>query len=136
MATSSDLMVAAIDYRSTRIYRLDADPDGRPTRVVAEDPKGYFRHLHSKAGTLDGFYLSDDPEYWRAIAAELREAAAVLVLGHGTGKANASHKFIAYCEEHDRELAQRIVGDLRCDIDDLTDRQVLRLAQRAFEPLT
>jgi len=129
------LMVAAIDYRSTRIWALDADANGRPERIVAEDPKGYFRHLHSKAGSPEGFYLHDDPEYWRAIAEALGSATGVLLLGHGNGKANASHRFVAYVEEHRRDVADRIIADVRVDVDDLTDRQVLRLAQQYVEPV-
>lgn len=134
-AAEPRLMVAAIDYRSTRIWALDADPHGRPERVVAEDPKGYFRHLHSKAGSPEGFYTPDDPEYWRAIADAVESASGILLLGHGQGKANASHRFIGYVEEHRRDVADRIVADVRVDVDDLTDRQILRLAQRYFEPV-
>lgn len=56
----------------------------------------------------------------------------ILLLGHGTGKANASHHFVAYAEKHFSDVCAKLVAEVRCDIDDLTDRQVLRLAQQYF----
>jgi hypothetical protein len=124
-------VVVAIDYAESRIYVLDGSP--RPERVVPSDPRGYHRQLHSKAGTLSGYYDPDDVEVWRSLAQQLRGAQAILVLGHGSGKANASHQFITYVEKHDREIARRILGDVRVDVDDLTDAQVLRLGQQFFD---
>ena len=126
-------VVVAIDYAESRIYVLEGDGRGRPERVFPSDPRGYHRHLHSKAGSLSGYYDPDDVEVWRSLAEQLRGAAAILVLGHGSGKANASHQFIAYVEKHDRALATSILGDVRVDVDDLTDAQVLRLGQQFFD---
>jgi hypothetical protein len=126
-------VVVAIDFHESRIYLLDGGGVSRPEKVVPSDPRGYHRHLHTKAGTLQGWYDPDDVEVWRSLAEQLRGATAVLLLGHGNGKANASHQFIAYVEKHDRELAPTLLGDLRVDVDDLTDAQIVRLGQQFFD---
>jgi hypothetical protein len=54
-------------------------------------------------------------------------------LGHGKGKANASHQFVDYVEQHDRELAPALLGDVRVDVDDLTDAQIVRIGQQFFD---
>jgi len=126
-------VVVAIDYQESRIYLLDGGGRARPEKIVPLDPRGYHKHLHTKAGTLRGWYDPDDVEMWRSLAAQLRDAAAVLLLGHGNGKANASHQFIAYVEQHDRELAPAILGELRVDVDDLTDAQIVRIGQQYFD---
>lgn len=126
-------VVVAIDYAESRIYLLDGNARSRPERVVPSDPRGYHRHLHSKAGTLSGYYDPDDVEVWRSLAHQLRGAAAIVVLGHGSGKANASHQFIAYVEKHDRALASVILGEFRVDVDDLTDAQIVRVGQQFFD---
>lgn len=128
---SGRFVVVAIDCAESRIYVLEGSP--RPERVVPSDPRGYHRHLHSKAGTLSGFYDPDDVEVWRSLAEQLKGADAILVLGHGSGKANASHQFITYVEKHVRDVARAILGDVRVDVDDLTDAQVLRLGQQFFD---
>ena len=57
-------------------------------------------------------------------------------MGHGKGKANASHHWVTYVEKHCKDVAAKIVADVRVDIDHLTDEQVLRLAQLYFaDPL-
>jgi hypothetical protein len=125
-------VVAVIDFRSTRIYPTDATPEQRPEHIVAVDPHGHFHEVHHRAGNPDGAYEADDPEYWRGITEALAPAGAILVLSHGQGKANASHHWIAYVEQHRKDVAAKIVGDLRVDIDHLDDAQVLRVAQHFF----
>ena len=137
MAEDIDLVrgksvVAAIDFRQTRIWLTDAAPGQRPEQVVAPDPRGYFHEVQHRAGNPDGTYEADDPEYWRKITEALAPAGAVLVLGHGQGKANASHHWVVYVEAHRKDVAAKIVADLRVDIDHLDDAQILRLAQYIF----
>ena len=105
------ILVAAIDFHETRIWAIDADPQGRREHRVADNQ--------------DGTYGDDNDEY-------LGKADGILLLGHGNGKANASHHFVAYAEKHFSGVAAKLVAEVRCDIDDLTDRQVLRLAQQYF----
>ena len=59
-------------------------------------------------------------------------AGAILLFGHGRGKANASHQWVAYVEKHRPDVAAKVVADIRIDIDHLDDTQVLRLAQYYF----
>ncbi len=125
-------VVAAISYRETLIYATDADVGTHPERVIAPDPHGRFHKVHHKAGNPSGTYEADSPAYWAEITAELAPAGAILVLGDGKGKANASHHWITYVEEHHRDVAAKLVADVRVDIDHLDDRQVLRLAQIYF----
>lgn len=54
------------------------------------------------------------------------------MLGHGAGKANASHYWVAYAEKYCRDVAAKVVADVRADIGQLDDTQVLRLAQYYF----
>jgi hypothetical protein len=125
-------VVAVIDFRHTTIYPTDALPGERPEQIVATDPRGRFRKVHHRAGNPEGTYEDDSPEYWRAVADVLAPAGAILVFGHGRGKANASHHWVAYVEEHRRDVAAKVVADVRVDIDHLDDAQVLRLAQYYF----
>ena len=54
------------------------------------------------------------------------------MLGHGNGKANASHQWVAYAEKHAKDVAAKVVADVRADIDDLSDADILKLAQHYF----
>jgi hypothetical protein len=125
-----NLGVAAIDFHESRIFSVGRDESGKPDHVVPQDPHGYYRHMHHKAGSVTGAYLPDSDVYWRDLARHLHDFESIILLGHGTGKSNASHHFVAYVEKHESDLAARIVADIRCDIDDLTDAQVVRIAQQ------
>ncbi len=125
-------VVAVIDFRDSTIYPTDASPGERPERIVATDPRGLFHKIHHRAGNPKGTYEDDSPEYWHELTEALRPAGTILLLGHGGGKANASHHWVAYAEKHAPEVAAKVVADVRVDIDELDERQVLRLAQYYF----
>jgi hypothetical protein len=125
-------VVAVIDFHETVIYPTDAAPHQRPERLVATDPSGRFHQVHHHAGNPSGAYEDDSPAYWRALSEILSPAGAILLLGHGNGKANASHRFVAYVEEHHKDVAAKVVADVRVDIDHLEVNEVLGLAQYYF----
>lgn len=125
-------VVAVIDFHEAVVYPTDAAPRQRPERLVATDPEGHFHHLHHHAGNPSGAYEGDSPEYWRDLTEALSPAGAILLLGHGKGKANASHRWVAYVEQHHKDVAAKVVADVRVDIDHLEASQVLGLAQYYF----
>jgi hypothetical protein len=125
-------VVAVIDFHHSTIYPSDALPGERPHRIVATDPRGRFHKVHHRAGNPKGTYDDDSAEYWREVTEALAPAGAILLLGHGGGKANASHHWVAYVERHRKDVAAKVVADVRVDIDRLDERQVLRLAQYYF----
>ena len=126
-------VVAVIDFHEAVIYPTDAAPRQRPERLVASDPEGHFHEVHHHAGNPSGAYEDDSPAYWRDVTNALSPAGAILLLGHGKGKANASHRWVAYVEQHHKDVAAKVVADVRVDIDHLEVKQVLGLAQYYFE---
>jgi hypothetical protein len=138
MAQGNDLVrdknvLAVIDFRLTKIFPTDATTGQHPEHIVAVDPRGHYHEVHHRAGNPDGTYEADSPEYWREVTEALAPAGAILLLGHGKGKANASHHWVAYVEKHRKDVAAKIVADVRVDIDHLDDDQMLRLAQYFFD---
>jgi hypothetical protein len=125
-------VVAAIDFHRTRVYAVVQGDDGQPEKVLDVDPEGHSREIAHKAGNPNGTYENGNPEYWREITDALRPAAEILLLGHGNGKANASHQWVAYVEKHDHDVAAKVVADVRADIDDLTTGDVLARARHYF----
>jgi hypothetical protein len=125
-------VVAAIDFHRTRIYPSHATRDQNPEQVHDVDPQGHSHEIAHRAGNPGGTYEAGNPDYWREITDALQPAAAILLLGHGNGKANASHQWVAYAEKHAKDVAAKVVADVRADIDDLSDDDVLRFAQHYF----
>ncbi len=127
--------VVAVDFHHARIYAIDAPTHSRPEAVQATDPYNLDHNLYHRAGNPDGTYdidRIDTDEFFKTLALALREAQEVLLLGHGKGKSNASHIFETYLHKHYSDVAAKIVADIKCDIDDITDNQLLRLGELYF----
>jgi hypothetical protein len=125
-------VVAVVDFHETTIYATDTSPGQLPERVLVTDPQGHLHKVHHQAGNPKGAYEADNSAYWREVTDALAPAAAILVLGHGGGKANASHHWVGFVEKHRPDVAAKVTADVRIDIDHLDNTQVLRLAQYYF----
>jgi hypothetical protein len=125
-------VVATIDFHRTLIYPLGGAGAEPVERVEDVDPQGHAHEIRHKGGNPDGTYEAGNPDYWREISEALAPARAILLLGHGNGKANASHQWVAYAEKHRKDVAAKVIADVRADIDDLTPQQVVELAHRYF----
>jgi hypothetical protein len=125
-------VVAVIDFHRTRIYPITATSDAGPELVADVDPQGHSHEIAHRAGNPNGTYEAGNPDYWREITDALKPARAILLLGHGNGKANATHQWVAYVEQHAKDVAAKVIGDVRADIDDLSGNEVLELARHYY----
>jgi hypothetical protein len=126
-------VVVVIAYREATIYPTDAAPGSPPEHLVAPDRLGRYHKVHHQAGNPRGTYEDDSSQYWRDLTEALTPALSILVLGHGKGKANASHHWVTYVEKERPDVAAKIIADVRVDIDHLDDEQILRYAQRYYD---
>jgi hypothetical protein len=126
-------VVATIDFHRTLIYPLGRTGTEPPERVEDVDPQGHAHEITHRGGNPDGTYEAGNPDYWREISDALAPARAIVLLGHGNGKANASHQWVAYAEKHRKDVAAKVIADVRADIDDMTGHQVVQLAHHYFE---
>lgn len=125
-------VVATIDFHRTLIYPLGGGGAESSERIEDVDSQGHAHEIAHKGGNPDGTYEAGNPDYWREISEALSPARAILLLGHGNGKANASHQWVAYAEQHHKDVAAKVIADVRADIDDLTGPQVVQLAHHYF----
>ena len=125
-------VIVTVDFHEARIYPLSAAPHSKAETVSAEDPRGFYHNVYHRHGNPNGTYEADSPEYWRTLTAQLAPASEILLLGHGKGKANASHHLVAWMEKHASSVAAKIVAEVRTDIDDISNEQLLRLGEQYF----
>jgi hypothetical protein len=125
-------VVATIDFHRTLIYVLGGPGDNSPERIEDVESQGHAQEIAHKAGNPNGTYEAGNPDYWREISEALAPARAILLFGHGNGKANASHQWVAYAEQHHKDVAAKVIADVRADIDDLSGHQVVGLAHKYF----
>lgn len=128
--------VVAADFSHARIYAVAATAGTSPETVKAPDPSHVNHNLFHHHGNPSGAFDIDRPEtneYLKTLSHALAPADKILLLGHGGGKANFSHLLESYLEKHHRDVAAKIVANVRADIDDLTDAELLRLGEVYFD---
>jgi hypothetical protein len=129
------LAVVAIDAGHARVYAIEAEPNTAMETITAPDPSHVNHNIFHRHGNPSGAFDVDGAEttaYFKALAHALAPARGLLLVGHGKGKANFSHHFESFLEKHHRDVAAKIVANVRADIDDITDRQLLRLGEHHF----
>ena len=111
-----------LDHHEARIVHFNRDADDEE-RVRPADPP---RHLHVKAGSRSGTHITDEPAFYRDVAADLAAAHEILILGPSTAKA----EFVKYLHKHAPATAARVTG-----IETLarvTDPELLAEARKFF----
>lgn len=129
------LAVVAIDAGHARVYAIEAEPNTAMETITAPDPSHVNHNIFHRHGNPSGAFDVDGAEtsaYFKALAHALAPARGLLLVGHGKGKANFSHHFESFLEKHHRDVAAKIVANVRADIDDITERQLLRLGEHHF----
>ena len=127
--------VVAADFNHARIYAVDPSAGTTPEKIVAPDPSHVNHNIFHHHGNPTGGFDIDRPEtneYLKALSHALVPAHRILLLGHGGGKANFSHLLESYLEKHHHDVASRIVANVRADIDDLTDAEMVRIGETYF----
>ena len=132
----SRLAVAAVTRGTCRIWAV-TDPSGTAPEVVEIAPDDQHRN-HYKQVSQNALHGTErfDRDYFEEIVEILAAAKEILLLGHGTGKANEMVKLVQYLERYHPAAAAKVVGAEDTHLESLTDNEVLDLAKRWFrEPL-
>jgi stalled ribosome rescue protein Dom34 len=111
-----------IDHHEARIIHFNAE-DADSKRVRPADPP---RHLHVKAGSASGTHITEEPQFYRDVAAALGDAQEILVAGPSTAKM----EFVKYLNQNAAPAARHVVGVET--LDHLTDKQLLVEARKFF----
>ena len=129
------LAVVAVDAGHARIYCVDDAAATALETIHAPDPSHVNHNIFHHHGNPGGAFEVDRPEtneYLKTLARALAPAEKILLLGHGGGKANFSHLLESYLEKHHRDIATKVVANVRADIDDISDVELLRLGETYF----
>ena len=115
--------VVWIDHREAHVLSFAAgDVERRVIRSEHAD-----RRLHHKGGSVSGRRIPEDAAFYKAVAAALEGAGAVLI----TGPADAKTHLKDEIDRHYPDLAKRIAGVEA--VDHPTEGELLALARRRFE---
>lgn len=127
--TNQKFVVVAITQDDARIWADGLMPGAAPEHVHPPDEGHENRnighaqkhHVHQRNG--------NDPKFFESVALSIKHAENILLIGHGTGKANAMLGLIQFLERKHSNLAKKIISALDSDLNAMTEAQILRLAR-------
>lgn len=123
-------LVAAITHDHTRVWLLNEDNDVPVVEVSRETPD--IRHVRSAQEHHGHASDSTEVPYFAEIAAVLGVASNVVLVGHGTGKANAMNNFMEYLKDHNSPLFRRIAATGTANVSAMTGSQIIHDARRKW----
>lgn len=123
-------LVAAITHDLTRIWMLNEEREEPVVVVTREQPE----NRHVRQGQAHHGHASEISEvpYFAELAAVLSVGSNVVLVGHGTGKANAMNRFVDYLADHNSFLHQRIAATGNANIAAMTGAQIIQDARKKW----
>jgi len=109
-----------MDHAEARIFGFSKDDYAGKTIHAT----GQTGNLHHKAGSVGPGHQDVAAGYFAAVIAELEAFDEILVMGHGTAKA----EFVRHVKDHRPQLASRILGVET--VDHPTDSEIVTLARK------
>ncbi len=117
---TNDVMVV-LDHSGARIFQTGKEE----AHIVPLDPSGHDQQVHNPKGDSGGKQGPLRKLFHEALAARLRTADRILLIGDGQGASNEVDHFVTELKEHHhKDLAARIVGTEVADISHLTDGEL------------
>ena len=126
-------VLIVITEDEARIWATGLAKGTHPERIYAPDEKGV--HHHVRQAQHSGGHGQDpaDKGFFDELAAHLLPASEILLIGHGSGKANAMLRFTQYMERHNPAVAKKVIGAVDADLNALTEDQILSKARDWFD---
>ena len=111
-----------IDHHEARVFHFNADQADEAVVHAAHSST----HLHSKAGSVSGTHVTDEPQFYGNVAKSVPESQKILIVGPSSAKT----EFVKYLEKHAPQTHVRVAGVET--MDRLTDNQILTEGRRYF----
>ena len=95
-------------------------------------------HVHVRSAQAHHGHASENSEtaYFADVAREIERASSVLLLGHGTGKANAAERFSHYLRDHHKSLAIKVMASETVNLPALSNGEIVHEAHRLWKAMT
>ena len=127
------LVVVAIMRDEARVWTSGVEPGTKPESLHAPSEKA--RHHHVREAQHHHGHDTDHRSsiFYESISESVGAAHAILLVGHGKGKANEMLNLAQYWERKRPDIAHKVVGAIDSDLESLTRDQVLALVRDWFE---
>src|SRR6266702_3851215 len=127
-------IIVAIDHHQAIIFHDPGTAFESRTEEHANQPT--FRVLHKRPTSppFSNVGPDVDNEYYGSMIKEMSRAKRIVILGHGTSSSNAASQLMAKLSEKNPEIAHRIAAIQRCDLEAMTEPQMISLGKQLLSP--
>ncbi len=124
-------VVIAITHDEARIWLLN-DESSQPIHVIVREEQ---EHIHVRQAQAHHGHASEigEPNFFDDIADVLTHTSDIVLLGHGTGKANAAERFERHIGDHHKSILERIAVEWNVNIPALTEGELIAEARRRWK---
>jgi len=123
--------ILVINHHEARIYRSEMQGT-LPETIMPHEPTDFFRHAHNSKDFSKGKEKPDPNSFFEPVAAALKGAGAILILGTGKGTSSEMEQFVGWLGRHHPEMASRVLGSLVVDEHHLSEGQLLSRAREFY----
>jgi len=124
-------VIVAITHDEARVWLLNDDSHHPLCRILRDEPE----HVHVRQAQAHHGHASEigEVDYFHEVANILECASTVVLLGHGTGKANAADRFAHHVNEHHKLVAKKIAFTSNVNIPAMGDADIVTKARRDWK---
>ncbi|HUC90063.1 MAG TPA: hypothetical protein VMR45_04630 [Patescibacteria group bacterium] len=127
-------VIIAISHHQAVIFYDPGQTTESHTTEHADISAGRLLHTRPTSPPYSNVGPVIDEAYYDAIIKDLANAHRIVILSHGTGSSNAGIHLMARINEKNPELAHRIAAIKRCDLEALTEPQIISLGKELLGP--
>ena len=120
-----NFVVAVVTRDHAEVWRARPGEKEPVARVLRPEYRSEDTHVRQAQAQHGHFVLEGVPDYFGELATVLRGATEIVVVGHGSGKADFAEAFVKHARENHPAVFSRITGTLHDDVSRLTPGQVI-----------
>jgi hypothetical protein len=128
--------IVAIDHHQATIYHDPGTESEQRTRLYANLTKGRILRTHPTSPPFHEASPMMDGDYYESVVKEIAKSKRIVILSHGTGTSSSASQLLALMSKKDPEIAHRIVAVRACDLEAMTEPQLVKLGTEALRGVT
>lgn len=124
-------VIVAITHDETRVWLLNDESQHPVCRITRDE----HDHVHVRQAQAHHGHASEigEVDYFHEVADILENVSTIVLLGHGTGKANAADRFEQHVKEHHKLVAMKIAVSSNVNIPAMGDADIVSRARRDWK---
>jgi hypothetical protein len=126
MTEPTGLVAVAVTRDEARIWSSGLEPGTRPDELRAPDERERHHHVREAQHHHGHDTDHDDVAFFEGLTDAVRGAREIILVGHGTGKANAMLRLVQYWERKHPDVARLVIGAIDSNIVAMTDAEILK----------